>query len=194
MEHITRTEDIRNITVPETPSVLIGQKKRDLESVAREICDNRSAFSVVFIHADTGGRKLAEGLPQRADAYCQAALDLCGWPQERCVLITPSHETESWLMADGKAVLDALGASGECSDYGLPEHGSEAERIGDPKAKLTEVTQLIAGRRATRGVQYLFPAIAQGQSIRSLQGCSSFRVFERNLRNALINLGCIPRA
>ena len=57
------------VDVPERPSLRLGRKGRSVEAVAREACDGREAFHVVFVHADTGGRGQRATLPERSTAY-----------------------------------------------------------------------------------------------------------------------------
>ena len=108
------------IEVPDVPAVKLGAHSRDVEKVAAEACAFQSAYDVVFIHSDTGGRGLERGLADRAAAYCIAMATLCSWPSDRCVTITPRHETEAWLLADSSAVTAALGYKGDPGELGLP--------------------------------------------------------------------------
>src|SRR5690349_2471111 len=99
MDELVLTRGTRNATVPPLPA--IDFKRGTVGEVAKEICDNREAFHLVFIHADTGGRGLQNGLAGRSAAFCQEANSLCNWPPNRCILVTPRHELEAWAMADG---------------------------------------------------------------------------------------------
>jgi hypothetical protein len=77
--------------------------------VAREACKAADAFFFIFIHADTGGRDLAAGISARSRSYCEAMRELCGWPATRCIVISPRHETEAWILADAEAITATLG-------------------------------------------------------------------------------------
>ena len=83
------------VDVPDVPVVRLGSINRSVNAVAEEECRFSEAFDVLFVHADTGGRGLAQGLARRSDAYCTAFTDLCDWPSNRCVTVTPNHETEA---------------------------------------------------------------------------------------------------
>lgn len=189
-EIITR-DGTRNSEVPNVPALKLGLRGRDVEGVAQEICDAKDALHIVFVHADTGGRNLEKGLDERSIQYCRACHALCAFPVERCVIITPRHETEAWVLADGQAIASAFGYTGRIEDVGLPTSAIEAERLGDPKATLNAAIQIMTGRRRKGSIEQTFSAIAQRQSIEALRRSNSFREFEVNLRAALTSLGCI---
>ena len=176
------------IEVPEVPAIRMGQEDRSVEGVAKEACKARAAFDIVFIHADTGGRGVAKTLPARTAGYCKAMHELCDWPPNRCISVTPCHETEAWLLADGRAILEALGYNGDLADVGLPANASAAERLNDPKQTLRSAIEQIAGRRRSQNIDRLFPAIAQRQSLETLRGSNSFQSFENRLRGSLRDL------
>lgn len=187
---ITR-EGTQLVEVPDVPAVKLGARGRSVEKVAKEACAFREAYDVIFIHADMGGRGLALGVGDRADAYCAALKALCNWPAERCITITPRHETEAWLLADGEAVAGALGYNGDPVEVGLPIDARAAERLNDPKQVLAIAIEKIAGRRRMQRVDSLFPAIAQRQQIELLRRSASFAAFEERLRACLRTIGCI---
>jgi hypothetical protein len=189
MEDLILQRGTRNVTIPAVPAVRIS--RGSVEQVAAEACRARDAFHLVFIHADTGGRGLSAGLEYRSGAYCQAMHDLCEWPPDRCIRISPSHETEAWVLADPGAVTDALGYRGAAAEIGLPEDATQAERLVDPKAALENVMARVRGRRRSLDVQYIFPAIAQRQRLELLRRSRSFASFEAEVAQALVSLGCI---
>lgn len=179
------------VEVPDVPAVKLGTGGRSIEKVAIEACSFRDAYEVIFIHADTGGRGLERGLARRADAYCAALLECCNWPNDRCITITPRHETEAWLLADGFAVTKALGYNGHPTEIGLPEDARAAERLSDPKQVLAAAVEAVAGRRRRQSVGNMFPAIAQRQELAMLRRSASFTQFETRLRGCLRSVGCI---
>lgn len=187
---VTR-EGIHMIDVPDAPAVRLGVEGRSVEKVAEEACAFREAYDVVFIHADMGGRGLARGIADRADVYCAALKALCDWPVERCITITPRHETEAWLLADGKAVTGALGYNGDPAEVGLPIDAHAAERLNDPKQVLSIAVEKIAGRRRVQRLDRPFPAITQRQQLELLRRSSSFVDFEERLRGCLRAMGCL---
>jgi hypothetical protein len=171
--------------------VKLGAKGRSVDKVAEEACAFKQALDVIFIHADTGGRNIEQGLANRAEAYCAALAAQCAWPFECCITITPRHETEAWLIADGEAVTGALGYNGSPVEVGLPRDARAAERLNDPKHVLAAAIELVAGRRRSRSIDILFPAVAQRQRLEVLRGSTSFIQFEARLRQSLRALGCI---
>lgn len=184
-------EGMDNVDVPEFPAVKLGEFGRSVDIVAKEACGFRDAFDVLFVHADTGGRGLVRGLANRADAYCSAIGELCGWREDRCITITPCHETEAWLIADGVAVTSALGYLGDPGEVGLPANARAAERLNDPKRVLKAAAEAITGRRRPQQIDTIFPAIAQRQNLERLRRSSSFAQFEDRLRVCLRSIGCI---
>ncbi len=179
------------VEVADLPAVKVGAKDRWIDAVAREACDFSKAFDVIFVHADAGGRGLEQGLSRRADAYCGALSERCNWPSDRCVTITPRHETEAWLLADGAAVTDALGYRGDPTDVGLPANAREAERLVDPKNTLSTAVGIISGRRKRPNIYTIFPAVAQRQRLHALRQSSSFLDLENSIRTCLRSLQLI---
>lgn len=176
------------VDVPEVPAVRLGRNGRSVEAVAEEACSFRKAFDVVFIHADTGGRGLERSLPSRSISYCRAMHDLCNWPGDQCVTITPRHETEAWLLADANAVTAAFGYKGPAEEVGLPIDAANAERLIDPKATLRAAVEKISGRRRTQAIENTFPAIGQRQDLDALRRSNSYTGFEGRVLNCLRSL------
>ena len=116
-----------------------------MDAVAREACDGREAFHVVFVHADAGGRGQRARLPERSTAYCMRMHEECELRRERCVLLRPASMMESWALADPKAVLDALGYLGAPAELGLPGGAEQAEVHPDPKGCLDSALRLVRG-------------------------------------------------
>lgn len=180
------------VEVPEIPVVRLGQNGREIGSVAKEMCQFRDALDIVFVHADTGGRGLERNIQYRSTAYCEEFERLCEWPCDQCITVTPRHETEAWLLADGLAVTDALGYNGPPEEIGLPQGAIAAERLQDPKKALQASIEMATGRRRSKSIENIFPAIAQRQRVSELRGSASFLAFEQRLRNCLVKLRCLP--
>lgn len=193
MDEIVLAEARQNVMIATTPVLQLGRHGRDVQKVAEEICSNKDQIHIVFIHADTGGRAQAKSLPDRSSAYCEAIHDRCAWNSNRCVILTPRHETEAWVLADPAAVVAALSYTGTPSSIDLPANGAAAEALPDPKATLEAAAAAVIGPGRRRGGVQLFTAVAQTQTLDALRTCASFRIFENNLRRALISVGCLPR-
>lgn len=178
------------VDVPERPSLRLGRRGRSVDAVAREACDGREAFHVVFVHADTGGRGQQARLPERSTAYCRRMHEECELRPERCVLLRPASMMESWALADPDAVLDTLGYRGTPAELGLPVGAEQAEAHPDPKGCLDSALRTVRGSRGSRG-DSLLPAIAQRQSMDALRRSTSFQELERNLHTALGDLGIL---
>jgi hypothetical protein len=191
MEEIMIAEAIQQVTVATAPVVELGRHGREIDKVASEICLNKDQIHLLFIHADTGGRALQRSLAERSSAYCEAVQQRCAWDPVRCVVLTPRHETEAWVLSDPAAVVAALNYNGEPDRIGLPGDGAAAEALTDPKRVLNSATIAVIGQRRRQRESQLFTSIAQTQGLNALRGCSSFRAFETNLRYALASLGCL---
>jgi hypothetical protein len=193
IENLLITEGIRNSSVPHTPAVELAENGRSVGAIAAKACEAKDAFHLVFIHADTGGRAQNENIDARSVQYCMAMQQCCDWPPQRCIVMTPSHETEAWVLADPSAVTSAFGYRGNPQNVGLPATAEEAESLIDPKATLASAIQNIRGRRSPSRMESLLPAIAQRQAIDCLRQSRSFLEFENRLRTGLSSLGCLPQ-
>ena len=191
LDEVLAEKGTRPVQVPALPTVYLGRRGRQVGTVAEEICREREAFHLLFLHADTGGRAMEENMTTRREAFAEAAEQLCGWRVDRTALLSPRHETEAWALADGEAVCRALGFLGAPEELGLPPTAAAAEQIIDPKKKLNDVARSVSERAYRGGATKLLPLIAQEQSINTLRGCSSFLQFEQSLERCLISLGCL---
>lgn len=176
-------------TIPISPAIRL--KRAGPEEAAKEACANSDSFFLIFIHADTGGRGLSAGVASRSKSYCEEMRRLCGWSTDRCIVITPKHETEAWILADPEAVTSTLGYGGTPASIGLPLNPAQAERLIDPKATLQQAVAQVRGRRRNVDLAQVFPAIAQRQRLVELRKTASFRSFEKGIETALRDLGCL---
>ncbi|MEH6702284.1 DUF4276 family protein [Parasphingorhabdus sp.] len=191
MEDIALRRGNRNITIPTKAAVLLGEHGRGVDDVAIEARASQEAFHIIFIHADTGGRGLEQNLDHHSVAYCQRLNSLFAFSTDRCVTITPRHETEAWILADPYAIASALGYQRSPDTIELPKNAVEAERLVDPKAELNRCVNLATGNRRRTPVARLIPLISRNQSLNALRKSKSFRDFESKLVTAMISLGCI---
>jgi hypothetical protein len=176
-------------TIPTSPAIRL--KRASTAEVAREACEASDAFFLVFIHADTGGRALEAGIELRSRSYCEEMQRQCAFPAGRCIVIAPRHETEAWILADPGAVIATLGYRGTPASIGLPTSAVEAERLIDPKATLQQAIGHVRGRRRPVDLAQVFPAIAQRQDLRELRKAGSYELFEKSVKAALFDLGCL---
>lgn len=189
MEDIVSQRRTRNVTIPEVPALRLHS--RSVHDVAADACRGREAFHLIFIHADFGGRHVAESLDQRSAAYCEEMFKVCQWQPARCIKVAPRHETESWVLADPGAVARVLGYRGLPATLGLPVDARQAERLPDPKAVLDKAITAARKRRGSVEARRLFPLIAREQALSALRTSESFVLFERQLTSALADLGCV---
>lgn len=176
--------------IPTAPSIRL--RRGSAEDFAQEACATQEAFHLLFIHADTGGRAQEANIDDRTTAYRDALNRCCNWPIERCVIITPRHETEAWVLADPDAICGALGYRGDPQAIGLPATAAEAERLVDPKATTQRaIGTLRRGRRDSGDASQIFAAVAQRQSLDRLRGSVSFQQFEAGLEAGLRHIGAL---
>lgn len=178
------------VDVPDRPALRIGRSDRTVQAVAAEACAARSAFHLLFIHADAGGRGLEAALANRSGAYCQAMHERCKYSLARCIRMTPRLEMEAWALSDPTAVLSALGYRGNPADLQLPADAQAAEAEVDPKSVLRSAVRRARGSRRRRSAPPL-AAIAQNQSIDALDRSISFKAFLQNLQEGLQDLGVL---
>lgn len=190
MEDVVARDGVRPATIPLLPAVRLGQRSREIGSVAQEACHNRDAFHLLFVHSDTGGRELGKTIAQRTVAYIDASFERCGLRRDRCVVIAPRHETEAWALADPEAVAEALGYRGRLTKLGLPPKPAASERLVSPKETLSSVVNIVRGVQDRSGSAAL-AAIAQRQNLSLLRQMDSFAGFEEGLRSALRSLGIL---
>ena len=185
LEEIIREEGIRPCDVGILPSVEFGVSKRTFDVVAKEICDRKDEFHVIFIHADLGGRALGETVHQRREALINKAVEICEFNAALAVLLSPEKELEAWVLADHAAIMAAFGIS-EIPDGLLPANPREAERLPDPKSTLQNITRVVSGGK--RSASQILVRVAQEQNINELRRARSFQAFEKSLKGALKNL------
>jgi hypothetical protein len=165
--------------------------RRDPRVFARMACQAAQSFHLMFVHADSGGRSIEQSLPFRGDHYCLAMQETCNWPPARCIVISPRKETEAWVLGDRQAIAEALGYADTSKLAELPRDAKVAERLPDPKAKLTEVIRSVTRGRRRANIADIFPAVAQRQSFEALLKSESFRGFVAKLGDALSDFGIL---
>lgn len=176
----------RPVDVADFPAVRLGARGREIAKIASEICENQEAFALLFIHADTGGREQEKTALERAQAYVNAANELCGFlVQENTQPILPKKEMEAWALTDGDAICDALGFTGDRSILNLPAQPAQAENVPDPKAAMLHILRSVKRRVRPSDPARLLASIAQAQSLERLRLCPSFADFENGLKGRM---------
>lgn len=194
MEDFLLRQGVGVHTVPTMPAIDLGVRGREIAKVAKEACDGRDAFHILFVHSDTGGRAQEDAMGARSIAYREAAFAECGLPLNRTVVIAPRREMEAWAISEREAVAAALGFRGDLDILRLPPTPQAAEVEPDPKAILIRAVEAARGHRRSARRQPPFAAIAQRQDLARLRLSASFSAFENELREALASLGCLPHA
>ena len=162
-------------------------RRRDNQSLIDDAADLSGVAQVLFLHAD------GKGDPVRAYreriAPIAAAVDQAG--DCRLVGVVPVHETEAWMLADPTALADALGVT---TALDVPRSPGEIEALAKPKERLREVCARSAGgRRRRRRREAPRELLGQLVALQALRRLAAFQAFEEGLRQALRELGYLPR-
>lgn len=191
MGHLLMNSRGRLATVPDNAVEVFGDAtgRRNLDEVAKAICRANSAFYLLFVHGDRGGRALADQLHFRTCALCKGVNKQCNFRFDRCVVVSPNKEIESWTLADSDAIRSTFGLS-KYADLGdVPGKPSQVESIHDPKLVTSTLLADISAGRRRRTARWPYESIAQVQDIEKLLEVPSFSEFAEGLKRALGSLG-----
>lgn len=188
LDDIIRKCGKRPCDVGEFPAVEFGIGDRSFDSVAQEICARKSEFHVIFVHADLGGRGQAENVASRRERLIQKAQEICGFPPETAIMLSPEKELEAWALSDVDAIKAALGVNTIPSNL-MPASPGAAEKLPDPKANLDAIVKSVVRKKSAS--RQILVRIAQEQNIDELRRLNSFKEFEEFLRKTLEICGFI---
>lgn len=182
LDDIVRTDCLKPCDIIEFPAVQFGVRSRSFDKVSEEICARKNEFHIIFVHADMGGRGLAENLADRREHLIKLANDLCGFNPDFAVMLSPDRELEAWALSDETALRSALGVN-SIPQHLVPASPTAAEALVDPKATLDNIIRSVVRKRPPS--KQILVRIAQEQSLSELRKANSFKIFERSLRQAL---------
>lgn len=186
LEEVIRKHGKRPCEISEFPAVQFGLADRNFERVSDEVCKRKEEFHIIFIHADLGGRALAQGVVERREALVRLAHQKCQFDSNTAVMLSPEKELEAWAICDHDALRAALGVN-EIGANLLPHSPRDAERLQDPKRTLEIVLDAASVKK--RAQTQILVRIAQEQSFESLRMARSYQAFEESLKNALRHCG-----
>lgn len=189
ISHLLRESAGPLATIPDLPAHTFGMPRSDLAEIAAKVCEGRSAFHILFVHGDTGGRALAEQLRCRTCALCERIESACAFPRVRCVVAAPNRETEAWTLADIASIRRVFGIVQDAELEGIPSKPTQVERLEDPKQVTQNFLKTFQGGPRRKRPRWPFENIAQEQDIELLLQVPSFRSFAEALRQALRTLG-----
>lgn len=153
----------------------------------------RSAWHILFIHADGAGQTDRARNEQVAPAMQRLAAELgSGYSS---VAVIPIRETEAWLLADGNALRQAFGTSLDNNELGIPISPRDVERIADPKQVLDAACTTATQRRRSRQKKSsaYFELIGERVSLPELRRVPAFQAMHEELIAALQQLRYIRR-
>lgn len=189
LEDLLLKGGVRPCDVGTAPAVEFGLTSRAFEEAAREICERKEEFHILFVHSDLGGRGLEATVEERREALVNTAAEMCGFDSRCAVMLSPKKELEAWALADEGAVKSALGVT-TIPGAVFPSSPQQVERLDDPKRTLEGIIQLVLKRGNKKSPQLLV-RIAQDQNLDVLRRAPSFAAFEDSLVLALQNSGFI---
>lgn len=119
----------------------------------------------------------------------QSSTELC----KEIIALIPIYETESWMLADKELFKKYIGTKKTNAQLGIDGH---PETFSQPKEKIKEAIRI--GRmdlpnkiKKNITIEDLYSILGEAISLESLCKFESYRDFEKNVRNALINLNLI---
>ncbi|WP_420325911.1 hypothetical protein [Mameliella sp.] len=175
--------------VPDYPVDVFGVAIRELDAAAEKICAASEAFSLLFVHGDTGSPAQEKNLPNRTCALCKKVQINCNFRRERCVIVAPRRETETWCLADKDAIRSAFGTGVDFDLSFIPDNASAVEAIGDPKAEMCQIQSSLSTGKRRRSPPIPYASLGQSQDLNRLRLLPSFQTFEAGLIEALKTLG-----
>jgi len=182
--------EVGNVLSLDTPTPLRGRSRA--ERILAAARPARGAFDILCIHADGAGDANAAWLEQVSPALLLLDDDYYQ-RHERAIGVVPIREIEAWALADGDALRRAFGTVHSDQELGLPSKKHEVEGILDPKAVLEQMLSLVVGggRRRKSGAAGFLAAIGAAIRLEQLRDVPSFTRFERDLQQALEELGYV---
>lgn len=188
LDDIIRECGKRPCDVGEFPAVQFGIGNRSFDEAAKQICERKSEFHIIFVHADLGGRGQAATVAQRREQLIQKAQEICDFDARAAVMLSPEKELEAWALCDLAAVKAALGVKAIPGNL-MPATPEAAEKLLEPKANLDGIVKSVVSKKSAS--RQILVRIAQEQSIAELRRANSFNIFEAGLRDVLRQYGFI---
>lgn len=173
----------------EVSSVLCLSHDRSVNDLPREArilsCAHaaRSAWTLLFVHADSDG-DLTAALQERA----QPAIDLLARDLNGVgVAVVPVRQTEAWAICDGDALRGVFGTTQTDTAMRLPRSVRALEAERDPKKILDGIVDSLGPSRQRRGrpASPYYAALGQRVSMTRLRQLPAFQRFEADVQAAL---------
>lgn len=181
--------DARQPIEIQRPALAIGVGGREIGAQQALARQHSREFHIAFLHADGAGD------PDRArrERIAPVAGVLPPDANARIVGVVPVHETEAWMLCDGRALRDALGTNLDDRRLEVPATPGEIEGLADPKARLEAIcTAARGGRRRRRRGGPPRALLGELVSLEALMCLPAFAFLETELRKALCELGFLP--
>jgi len=167
----------------------ISDARGRADRIVRAVAPLLDAIHLLFIHTDGGG-DAPRARSDKVDPAANMIKEQFTAEAPAMVGIVPVRETEAWVLAGELALREAAGTGLSPEAIGGSWSPRELERLTDPKRVLDKLvaSERRAGRRHARAVAR-FDQIARTCDINRLRELSAFAAFERELREALVDLG-----
>lgn len=180
-------EDVVPLQVPKKPFVQM-MVEASKHTIIR-------GLSILCIHADADSKSIVEVHSNKFSPFFDYINNLdANIYCKNIVPLIPITETESWMLADKELLKKRINAK-EMSDLQLgiektPEAYSHPKEIIETAIRKAQEGKT-KRRRRELSIADLYGELGQAIKIEKLRTIPSFRDFETNVRNILINMGYI---
>jgi hypothetical protein len=172
------------------------QGKRDvcILSAAREACK----YNALIVHSDADDKTSERAHKERIQPGFDLVLKLKSTEKvcEYLIPLIPVQMTEAWMLADGKALLNTIGADRSSQSPRLPKV-SEIERDANPKHTLNEILRTANLNRSSSkrssyrrklDVNDCYEPLASIIDLSKLALVPSYKAFRNDLTEALASI------
>ncbi len=184
----------RSVDVLE-PIILDAQPKSARSENILLVARQARGYHLLFVHADADDPSPTRAMQERIAPGFQAVQDALNLGESVCghlIPVVPVQMTEAWMLADGDALREIIGATHSAQELNIPARSRLVEAIADPKERLRQVLAASdAGRtrrRRQRLVASLYEPLARRIDLDRLALAPSFAQFMEDLKAALIEL------
>ncbi len=175
-----------------TPQHIPSQGKTFKEKVFQAaMTAKQQGVMVLCVHTDADDSSDEKARTERILPSFEAVLEteeenIC----KNLLAIVPIQMTESWLLADEEALLDAMMSTKSLRELGI-EHAPE--RYSNPKAKIEEAIRYAHQNRSKRHRQQIlisdiYGPVGQQCDLTKLRALNSFQKFEEEVKGSLKTL------
>lgn len=160
--------------------------KRRSEQIIGAARASSDGWHLLFIHADADARSSERARSERVVPALEQLESLEG--ARGGVGVIPVRMTDTWVLADSETLCRVMGTTLPAKRLGVPASGKELEALEAPKHVLEHAWRQVHGGRRRRRVGSIYALAGEQARLNELRKLTAFRVFERELENALVTL------